>query len=74
MSDTPAERDQVRDETTEKLSDQGVGATIGAPDTFEPEESEGVDEPDATSEDASAADAAGTHGAGSDATEKDHRA
>ena len=51
MSQTPDEQDQVRDETTEKLNDQGVGATIGAPDTFEPEESEGVDEPDASSKD-----------------------
>lgn len=50
MSQTPDEQDQVRDETTEKLNDQGVGATIGAPDTFEPEESEGVDEPDAVLE------------------------
>ena len=51
MSQNPAEKDQVRDETTEKLSDEGVGATIGEPDTFEPEESEGVDQPDASSKD-----------------------
>ena len=35
MSQNPAEKDQVRDETTEKLSDEGVGATMGEPDTFE---------------------------------------
>ena len=51
MSQSPSEKDQVHDETTQKLSDEGVGATIGEPDTFEPEESEGVDQPDASSKD-----------------------
>ncbi len=44
MTDTP--KLPSDDETTdlEELSDEGLGATIGEKDTFEPEESEGAPE------------------------------
>lgn len=33
-------RSEAEDHTTKKLNEDGVGGTIGAKDTFEPEESE----------------------------------
>lgn len=49
--ETPVEGTPREDENTkntentdlEELSDEGAGATVGEKDTFEPEESEGVD-------------------------------
>lgn len=37
-------RSEAEDHTTEKLNEEGVGGTMGAKDTFEPEESEVPDE------------------------------
>lgn len=43
--ENPVEGTPREDETTDldELSDEGAGATVGDKDTFEPEESEGVE-------------------------------
>lgn len=44
MSQTPHDRSSDQNTDLDELNDEGVGGTIGAKDTFEPEESEEPDD------------------------------